>query len=316
MAHVEQAVLLPQLLHHVAQLPEKGQEMNVIVFGSPFYDDARSPAFSMKDGQIPSDGHFRHSRIDTPYGIDDPKALHNIRVHLGYKDNSVFMTDQHRNRMQRFWSLYLSQNAATLIRFTADIPMLLQNLNGAAPAQSYAPSDTDKLEMIQLRPSEVSQTIYERALSQVALTPAQISRATQVEIGITWDCQACDLDLYARPHPQAAILFFGNTATPEGMHLKDYRNAPENHTGFETIVFNDTVNLHDLAIVINHYSGATDQVINGTIRLAAHGHVYVRPFTLTAGEGNGAINIKNILASGTPRYEGSVVVDPLSLVSI
>ena len=311
-----QAVLLPQLLHHVAQFNKTEDEIDVVVFGSPLYHDARSPTYSMADGLIPSDGHLRHGRADTPFGIDDGNALAGVRLHLAYDAESVFATDQHRALVKRFWSLYMAEQGGVLARFTADHAALLNALNAPASQNTYTLEDTDKMDMIRLRQDEPTQTIYERPLSNRAMPTQNLSAATDVEIGVTWNCDACDLDLYARPSPRAEVLYFNNSKTPQGVHLKDFTSAPQTENGFETIVFNGVIDLRALDIVVNFYSGRAAQDIHGTLRIAANGEVYAHRFTLSAKTGNRGKDVKDAFAKAQYASIHTITIDPVAVVSI
>jgi len=311
---VNQAVLIPQLLYHTAQL-YAASPIDVIVLGSPLYHDPRSIAYSFADGLIPSDGHFKYGRSETPFGIDDQSAFKNIHLHIGYDSETIFMTDQHRNLVQRFWSLYLSQQGGQLMRFTSDKPALFNSLNAPASPQPYKLEASDKLEMIRLRQNEPTETIYDRPLSNAALPAHNISTATNVELGITWDCPTCDIDLYARPTPQAETLFFGKNKTAQGMHLKDFTTAPDRQNGFETIIFNDVIDLNALDVVINFYSGTAKQDVHGILRLAADGQVYAHRFILKAGSGNGGDGVEQALTSDASLNKQVIVIDPVDVVS-
>ena len=59
----EGAVRLPQFLDFLAEnLPRTNSQPAVLLIGSPLYQDAKEPAFSMIDGYFPSDGHLQASR--------------------------------------------------------------------------------------------------------------------------------------------------------------------------------------------------------------------------------------------------------------
>ncbi|SFF03638.1 hypothetical protein [Nitrosomonas sp. Nm166] len=152
---VNGAVRLPQLLSHVAKNYTQGEKLNVIVLGSPFYDDPREPDFSMADGRFPSDGHLFASQSKTPFGNPHhPQLLANLNVHIGYGSETIMQSDQHRFHVQRFWTLYIEQHGGKLASFVADLPTLFRRINqNAAPLpHDHTPIRSDKLEMIRLRP--------------------------------------------------------------------------------------------------------------------------------------------------------------------
>jgi hypothetical protein len=55
-------IRLPQFCDFLAQdraPQEEDARLPLLLIGSPLYQDAREPAFSMTDGYFPSDGHLR-----------------------------------------------------------------------------------------------------------------------------------------------------------------------------------------------------------------------------------------------------------------
>src|SRR5882672_10677194 len=66
----EEAIRLPQFLDFLAEnFHSTNVQPTVLLIGSPLYQDAREPAFSMVDGYFPSDGHLQASREQSVYGF-------------------------------------------------------------------------------------------------------------------------------------------------------------------------------------------------------------------------------------------------------
>lgn len=314
---VSGAVRLPQLLSHIARNYTQGEKLNVIVLGSPFYDDPREPAFSMADGRFPSDGHLFASQSKTPFGNPHyPQLLANLHVHFGYGSEAIMQSDQHRFHVQRFWALYIEQHGGKLVSFVADLPTLFRRVNqNAAPLpHEHVPLRSDKLEMIRLRPQEIKQSIHDRPLSKSAVSQSQIRMANNVEIGISWKC-ACDLDLYARATPDAQMLYYWQTSSEFGQYWKDYREAPDKTNGFETISFNVPLDLRTLLIAINFYEGDAPQGVSGEIRLSVDGQVYASAFEIKATRGNQGKDIAATVKSARSTAH-SILINPLHVVGL
>ncbi|MCP5246791.1 MAG: hypothetical protein H6937_12920, partial [Burkholderiales bacterium] len=231
------AVRLPQFLRYVANNLNHSGKLDIIVLGSPFYDDPREAAFSMAGGRFPSDGHLFASQGKTPFGAAGQSGLlKNAVVHIGYGSDRIMQGERHAYFVRRFWTLYTQALGGKLGGFVADVPTLFRGVmgNAAPPAHDFKPVRSNKLEMIILSPAADRQSIFERPVSETALPQAQIIRADNVQVGISWACSQCDLDIYARPTPGAQVLYFGRTMTAHGRYWKYYRNSPQPTNGFET----------------------------------------------------------------------------------
>ncbi len=315
------AVRLPQLLRYVANNFNHGSRLDVIVLGSPFYDDPKEPAFSMAGGRFPSDGHLFASQGKTPFGAAGQSGLlKNIVVHIGYGSDSIMQGDRHAYFVKRFWTLYVETLGGRLGGFIADVPTLFRtvsnNTNTAAtpPAHDFKPTRSDKLEMILLRPVENKQSIFERPVSKTVLSQAQVVRAENVQIGISWSCALCDLDIYARPMPDAEIVYFGRTVTAHGRYWKDYRHSPQPTNGYETIGFDVPLDLRTLVIVINFFEGEAPQGVSGEIRISVDDDTYAAPFHISATHGNRGQGVAQVLETSKASGNHSVIVDPLRIV--
>lgn len=310
------AVRLPQLLRYAAHHFAQGKRLDVIVLGSPFYDDPKEPAFSMAGGRFPSDGHLFVSQGKTPFGAADQAGLlKNIVVHVGYGSDSIMQGDRHAYFVKRFWTLYVEALGGRLGSFIADVPTLFRGMSlNAVPAHDFKPIRSDKLEMIPLRPVENKQSIFERPVNKTTLSQKQIIHAENVQIGISWQCALCDLDIYARPLPGADVIYFGRMVTTHGRYWKDYRNSPQPTNGYETISFDIPLDLRTLVIAINFYEGEAPQGVSGEIRISVNDATYAAPFHIPATRGNREQEMAKIIETGKASGNHSVIVDPLHII--
>lgn len=318
---VSGALRLPQLLRYVANNFNHSGRLDVIVLGSPFYDDPREPAFSMAGGRFPSDGHLFASQGKTPFGAAGQSGLlKNIHVHIGYGSDSIMQGDRHIYFVQRFWTLYVEALGGRLGSFIGDVPTLFRAVSNntstavTPPAHDFKPMRSDKLEMILLRPVENKQSIFERPVSQTALPQEQIVRAENVQVGISWACALCDLDVYARPLPGAEIVYFGRTITTHGRYWKDYRHSPQPANGFETISFDVPLDLRTVMIVVNFYAGEAPQGVSGEVRISVDDATYAAPFHIPATHGNRGQDMAQVFETGKASDNHSIIVDPLHIV--
>jgi len=309
-------VRLPEFLRWIGQ-NRNVQSVDVVVIGSPLYHNHSQPAFSMKTGNIPGDGHLQTSVSRTVFGIDDAELLSGMRLHIGYPEDFA-EHDQHQWHVQRFWTLFAELQGAELISFTGDLSMLLNRVDQKANKlnHSYVLKEGTKLEMIQLAPVQLqeSSSIFERPVETQALPTDQLDTAKNVQIGIKWDsCRECDLDLHVRPHASAEVLYFGRTQTAEGRYWKDFRNAPA--YGYETIDLSEGVDLRDLLIAVNFYSGSTSAPVNAGLRLSVGNKTYAYPFQIDATSGNQGKGGDVVWRSRRAAFPQWKIIDPMKVVS-
>lgn len=311
------ALHLPKLLRYIAN--NIIGETDVIILGSPLYDDPQEPSFSMANGIYPSDGHLKHSRNKTPFGIaGNVDTLKNIRIHIGYPASYKLISDPRDYQINRFWTLYIEVQGGELISFVGDLKTLFKRVKRSmnVPKHDFKLNDSDKLEMIRLRTETIKQSIHNRPISQIPLTNRQLQRAEAVEIGISWDCE-CDVDLFARAFPTAETIYFNNTASPLGNLWKDHLKSPRATNGYETIAFHVPLDLRALRLAVNFYNGkAPNGVVNGQIRLSVNGQTYAKDFKISATLGNKGSGVMLAIASGVSNNPHSIIIDPLSIITV
>lgn len=313
------AIRLPQALAFVGQnYPAKGKAQ-VVLLGSPLFDDPAEHGFSMSQGRIPGDGHLTHGRAQTPYGIKGQEnLLAQWNIHLGFPDESWRRNDHHGYYVQRFWTLHIEGQGGKLATFTGDLPTLWQRVQSHAspPAHTFTVEDTDKLEMIILKPRVVKDTasIYERPITQTPLATEHIHQAPNIEIGLSWDCGGCDLDLYAQNGHGEAALSFLNKETASGVFYKDMVRSPRAINGFETIAYQVPVNLAKLVLAVNFYGGSAANGVRGELRLSLNGQTYAKPFHVQASEGNKGQGREETLNSRQAASAHWLVINPLEVI--
>src|SRR6266853_4733387 len=123
----EAAIRLPQFLDFLTGSTTTNSKTSILLIGSPLYQDAKEPAFSMVDGYFPSDGHLQASREKSVYGFSgDSTVVPPLILHWIYFGDP-WVSDLHKEKVTRFWTLYLERRGAQLAAFTGDLPIALQS---------------------------------------------------------------------------------------------------------------------------------------------------------------------------------------------
>lgn len=318
---VRGAIRLPSFLRFIGENHPASIESDVIVLGHPLYDDPKQPEFSMVE-RIPGDGHFSHTRRDTPFGTKGQEVLLiHRRLHWALPDESWQKDGHHGFYVERFWRVYLAQQGGRLATFSHDLSTVLSRAaRGATPlSQDDVLEPTTKLEMIRLgRPPVVKQktSIYDRKLSQDSLPLAQLQKAQHVEIGITWAQPQVDLDLHARPRSDAPVLSYRQTQSRDGTYYKDFTSSPRVTNGYETIAFNVPLKMQELLIAVNYFGGRTDEPVTGELRLSLNDRTYAHPFVITATEGNDGRGGEATIESGKAANTQWLIIDPLPILGV
>lgn len=300
------ALKIPEFLRFVGST-YAAQSVDILLFGSPLYPAPQSPGFSMESGLglIPGDGHLFHSVGSTPFGVDNPQALKGKRLYWYTGGTHWALHEQHRWHVERFWSLFCSKQGATLVSFQDDLTTVLNQAKAhrATPQNQYGPLSPGKkkLEMIRVRAPQqnTNRSIYERPISQDKPPAALVKQAQNVEFGIQWRCNQCDLDLYVRPTPTADVLFFGKRQSPYGAYLKDYMSSPKNF--FETVQLKKPVDLRQTLVAVNYFSSplfGTAGPVTGELRVSWQGRTYRKAFTMPATRGNAGWDRQELMRTG------------------
>jgi hypothetical protein len=263
--------------------------LNLLLIGSPLYQDAKEPAFSMIDGYFPSDGHLQASREKSIFGLTPgPQASRPMIVHWLYFGDP-WVSDLHKEKITRFWTLYLERRGDELASLSGDLSTAFQSLARPRTAETasekrWAIDETQtRVEMLRIsRNVEVTDWLTGSASSQMAQTPP--ARMTgPMKIGIRWKSNI-DLDLYATPNPGAETLFFQHVRSPEGYYYKDHRSSPGKE--YEFIEFESPVDIRQVEAFVNFYKGYCPEGPQGEVRIEFDGRIYGAPFSIRSEEGN------------------------------
>jgi hypothetical protein len=278
------ALRLPQFLDFLAE-NVAFPNATVLLIGSPLYQDAKEPAFSMIDGYFPSDGHLQASREQSIYGFTGESAtLPHLRMNWLYMGDP-WMNDLHQAKVERFWTLYLERRGSVLASFTSDRPSAVQGFlhDDKPPSKSWAIDKTQtKIEMLRVgRSVELADWLTRDALP--AAQPPPSIKIGSMKIGIRWK-DRIDLDLYATPRSGAETLFFQHVRSPEGYYYKDHRSSPGKE--YEFIEFESPVDIREVEAFVNFYKGECQGGPRGEVRIEFDGRVYGAPFHVDAEEGN------------------------------
>ena len=286
------AILLPQFCDFLAQnrpSPDQAAKVPLLLIGSPLYEDAKEPGFSMTDGYFPSDGHLRALREASVFGItqgdSSPQAMLVYWTYFG----DPWISDLHREKVERFWSLYLERRGARLASFSSDLPTAMSAFATRAAGSSaqtkgwVADPQQTKPEMVRAT-REVPLVDWLTSDAVGEMTPPPPSRLVgPIKIGIRWK-ENIDLDLYAAPRVGAETLFFQHPHSTEGFYDKDHRSAPGRD--YEYVEFESPVDVREIQAYVNFYAGSCPAGARGEVRIEFLNRIYSGTFALAATEGN------------------------------
>ncbi|HZR17237.1 MAG TPA: hypothetical protein VFE51_07915 [Verrucomicrobiae bacterium] len=284
----EAALLLPQFYDFLsATVSDTNRPMTVLLIGSPLYQDSKEPDFSMVDGYFPSDGHLQAPRDKSVFGLSGP-PVRALQVHWLYFSDP-WQNDLYKEKVTRFWALYLQARSARLVTFCNDAATAFRSFSqtaetglGLARNWSIDPQQT-KIEMLRIgREVELADWIQGDSVLHPAQRPPSILFGP-MKIGIRWK-DNIDLDLYATPHAGAETLFFQHPRSPEGFYYKDHRSSPGRE--FEFVEFETPVDARQVEAFVNFYKGDCPRGPRGEVRVEFDGRIYSAPFSISASEGN------------------------------
>jgi hypothetical protein len=200
-----------------------------------------------------------------------------------------WQSDLYKEKVTRFWSLYLQVRGAQLTTFCADAPTALHAFSQASDNSTVFarnwnldPQQT-KIEMLRIgREVELADWIQRDSLSEISQRAPTVLFG-RMKIGIRWR-DNIDLDLYATPRGGAETLFFQHPRSPEGYYYKDHRSSPGRE--YEFIEFEAPVDVRQVEAFVNFYKGECPRGPRGEVRVEFEGRIYSAPFSITAAEGN------------------------------
>jgi hypothetical protein len=286
----EAAVRLPQFCDFLVEnAPRNGSAIRVLLIGSPLYQDAKEPGFSMVDGYFPSDAHLQVSREESPFGIGaNPVTLPALAVSWVYFGDP-WLNDLNKEKVTRFWTLYLEKRSGQLVSFTGDLPSAVRSFRqGEADLRAHDKGWTvdttqTKLEMLRVsRNVELNDWLTRDSLPETSPRPPSVMIG-RMKIGIRWK-QNIDLDLYSAPRQGAEVLFFQHTRSQEGYYYKDHRSSPGRE--YEFIEFEVPVDIREVEAFVNFYKGSCPGGPRGEVRIEFDGRIYGASFAIRSDEGN------------------------------
>ena len=314
------AIKTPQLLEKIGRHHGSFENTDIILIGSPIYTDLRSDNWSMMNNKYAADGHFNALPEMSPFSLQGRGALlKNARIHWAVPDMEWAALDHYRHHVTRQWTLYIEGHGSSLSTFTNDfITVFERAANGTkAVAHNFVLKKIGKVETVQIfEQQDDKQSIYERELSSAPPARDILRQARNVEIGISWESEPIDLDLYIRPHHGAKILYFANRLEDFGYYHKDFTRSPEADGGFETVTLTSAVDLRDLLIGINHFGGSSSADIRGEIRLAIGDQTYGMPFHFKAGRGNAGTGRDKTMNNNKPANDNWVVIKAETILGL
>lgn len=282
----DRAIRLPQFLDFLSENVGSSEPVTALVIGSPLYVDHKEPGFSMMDGYFPSDGHLLATRDQSVFGVKSrDEALKAFTIHFGYLGDP-WVSAIHRDKIARFWSLYIERQSGRLATFCGDLATLFDSALKGGAARNVAfeiDRSQTKVEMLRItRDVGAADWITGDTISGPKPAPPK-NHIGPMKIGIRWKGDI-DLDLYASANRDAQTLFFENTRVAEGYYFKDHRSSPERE--YEFIEFESPVDVYRVQADINFYKGAASNGPAGEVRIEFEGRIYSGQFSVSAERGN------------------------------
>ena len=297
---------VPLFLGHVgtklAPAPDgDGVRARVLVIGNALHQDPKEPDFDMREGYFPSDAHIEAPIQSSPYGTAGKEGfLDGIDVHFLYTNPSdSWASSLYRDRIERFWTLFVGAQGGSLATFTPDRDTAYRRLVSpptAVLARHTLDHTATKLEMLYAgrgndepsTPDPVQRLVQGTAFLEddVPITTEAPTATTgrKVKVGIRWPA-GIDLDVYARASRGQPYLYFGQVRTDEGRFFRDWTSAPDQN-GLEYIEFDRIEDIRTLEVMVNFYSGHAPGGPSGVVRVFLNGKVYEGPFRIAAERGN------------------------------
>jgi len=263
--------------------------VRVLLYGSPLYQDAKEPGFSMVDGYFPSDGHLQTSRENSVFGATGETGRGERTEVDWLYFGDPWISDLHRDKVTRFWTLYLERRGAELNVLTRDFATAMKALlhdggersSGEAKGWALDKGET-KIEMLRVARKVEATDWLTRDNPKIAQVPPG-NLVGPMKIGIRWK-ENIDLDLYASCRPEGETLFFKHVRSPEGYYYKDHRSSPGKE--YEFVEYEMAVDAREVEAFVNFYKGDCEGGPHGEVRIEFDGRIYAGKFFIPASEGN------------------------------
>lgn len=290
-----------------SQLKQREQEIAVILLGSAIYLNSAEPAFNMTDA-FPSDAHLFADAAESPFStVNHEQILSGVTVHYAYLRN-CFTNQLHQERLERFYSLFISHCSGILVTFAADPALAFerarQNIKQPCLVAQLDRSDA-KLEMRRAVARSLpawfppTNTIHVLAALTNAVAPsAQVAqfpvanRSSEgiIGIGIMWAAKGCDFDLWVSPKTGARDLYFGNQQSQDGRYFHDYRDRNDQQD-FEYVELKGSTDIRHIKAWVNFYAGHAASPI-GIAVVHYQGKTYQAAFSIESKGGNQARDLQ------------------------
>lgn len=119
------AIKIPEFFDAATARPATGYH-TIIILASPFCLVPDEPSFSMIESRYPSDGHLPCTTAASVYGIADKHGrLANTAVLWAYPSESIWSSQYHRERITRWWTLFIAGQGGVFGSFCGDAPQVL-----------------------------------------------------------------------------------------------------------------------------------------------------------------------------------------------
>ena len=282
---------------------------SVLLVGSPWFTAPGSLEKKEYIGAFPSDGLLLADRSKSPFGTQGKHDLVGVAIHYCFTTDgsSSFLNPEHKERVERAWSLLIAQRGGQLATFTDDLKTCFDRFADPKPSEEhhFAIDPKDATMQYMYRAQDVAPKIMNAQPVKTGDTAPPVSRDTRADAarfdrpqrttppstrtgpfwaGLQWT-DRIDLDLYVRCDPTAPFLFFGNQHDYEGHHNGDFRSG----TGREFESVDITSSCQDVTkaqIFVNFYEGSVRTSPKGVFAIEFDGGLYKADFEVPAHEGN------------------------------
>ncbi len=294
----------PEYLNHVTTDVAE-EPRSIVLIGSPLYQSQNETVFSFGEDRFPTDAHLACDEMGSVFGILlKQQRMNHVLVHWLYPCESIFCSSLYKDRIERFWNLFIGHQSGTMASFSADGNSVFRRaITSGLPRKREDELDPcqDKVEMWTIR-REVPARVMTNAVATVKFRVRPQQSTTQAEtnfirmleeqvpsdktaIGIMWSIRGLDLDLYVWHHPGVSPLFYRNTRTTEGHYIHDYRDAND-QVDYEYVILDASTDLQQASAFVNFYAGQTNDPVCGKVILRHAGRTYHGTFALPARYGN------------------------------
>ncbi len=294
-------------------IPDK-RKSAIILVGEPIYDMEGLPEYSFKDGFFPNDVHItvpREASIFSTAGRET--SLRNLQVHwatMTPEPATAASHDQrtHRTKVNEFWAKYIASMGGQLGAYDSNLNLVFGEASqGRSSYRTAAPLDLSDARPIMI---SIQRTNPEKIIRDLLFTDTrtvrqeydQVSplknRAGNARVGIAWECQDCDMDLYVSADPRNLTdeLSWARRRTTVGAFWKDFAPrdvVPAPINGYEYVELQQASDIRAIQAAINFYSGNSPGGVHGTLRVEAEGRVFASEFFVPAESGNRGVDISD-----------------------